>query len=220
MPKKRQKEFYPDQEVFLRNVAVYDRSFWKKTKEPISKKGHYWLECTQVFHGIPLMANIYSAILNRRPLKNELYWRNGFGTLIAEVYDAGAYHLTCNFFKEIDVLYADIPLLSFDAVRDKVEDLILAGYVRYVDRVALGYVQYDTQESNEMILVPSWVIWCEYVKDGPREEPHEALYTQGAFVEGDTYFPIIINAQTGELMTIEPENDDSERCQCPAILEW
>lgn len=218
----RLKEFFPDEEVFLRNVAVYDRTFWKKTNEPISKKGRYNLECTQLFHDIPYMASIYHAFVGQSPMDHEKKqaWREGFGTLYADIYDADAYSLGCDFFQETGVLYEDIPLLPFDAVRGKVEELILGGYVRYVDQVALGYVQYNTENPDELALVPSWVVWCEYVKQGPKAEPSYPLYTQGAFADNDNYFPLIFNAQTGELMMIGPENNDLDRCQYPTILTW
>lgn len=116
------------------------------------------------------------------------------------------------------MLQSDIPLLPFDSVKGKVEALIYAGYVRAVDRVALGYVQFDTENRQEQLLLPAWVVWCEYQQDGPQAERSGPFYTDGWLEDEPYYRPIIINAQSGEI--IDPENNANGRCMAPEIEAW
>ena len=132
---------FPGNALYLMNAAVFDRTFYKATGKPISEKGYYHLEFHQVFHGIPYMGSVHSAF-SVKAVGNEDYWLEKRGCASADVFDADAFLLACWFYQETGVLHSDIPLLPFDSVKGNVEALIYAGYVRAVDRVALGYVQF------------------------------------------------------------------------------
>ncbi len=207
-------ELFSDEKLHLRNVAIYDRNYWKKSHEPIECKGHYQLELSQTFHDIPFLASIHSAF-TRLEVGNENLMLNCRGIMMSSIYDAESYSFTCWFYQEQEIRYDDIPLLPFDAVKGEVEALIRKGYVRSIDNVSLGYVQFDTEDPDEQILVPSWVVWCEYMPEGPRAERDRPLYTDGLFQ--NAYFrPLIINAQTGEM--VDPESEEIGRCLCPPII--
>ena len=150
---------FPGDALYLMNAAMFDRTFYKATGKPISEKGYYHLEFHQVFHGIPYMGSVHSAF-SVKAVGNEDYWLEKRGCASADVFDADAFLLACWFYQETGVLQSDIPLLPFDSVKGKVEALIYAGYVRAVDRVALGYVQFDTENRQEQLLLPAWVVWC------------------------------------------------------------
>lgn len=90
--------------------------------------------------------------------------------------------------------------------------------MRFIDSVQLGYVQYDTEDPDVQTLVPAWVVWCEYRKEGTGQEPDHALYTDSLFIDSDSFFPVIFNAQTGE--KVDPASIALDRCQCPAIIPW
>ena len=70
------------------------------------------------------------------------------------------------------------------------------------------------------ISLPSWVVWTEYHPDGPESESSDGIHDSGLFFLGDNpyYMPIIINAQTGEM--IDPKNKTKDRCMCPDLSAW
>lgn len=208
-------EIYPGLQLYLRNVALYDRTYWKSNNEPISEKGNYFLELSQVFHGIPLMASIHHAFIGGW-VENESWWLSVQGLVSAEIFDSASYGIGYSLYEETGVQYDDIALIPFDVVKPKVEELILNGYVRFIDSITLGYVQYDTANKDEMVLMPAWVVWCEYDKQGPRHESTSPLYTQSIFVHNDRFQALIFNAQTGEM--IDPGNVTPGRCLCPTII--
>lgn len=170
-----------------------------------------------IFHGTPYMGSMHS-VFSVKAVGNEDYWLEKRGCASADVFDADAFLLACWFYQESSVLHSDIPLLPFDSVKGKVEALIYAGYVRAVDRVALGYVQFDTENRQEQLLLPAWVVWCEYQQDGPQAERSVPFYTDGWLEDEPYYRPIIINAQSGEI--IDPENNAHGRCMAPEIETW
>lgn len=207
-------EIYPGLQLYLRNVALYDRTYWKKNNEPISEKGNYFLELSQVFHGIPLMASIHNAFLDSTGEEN--WWLHGQGLVTADIFDSESYGMGYHLYEETGVQYDDIELISFDSVKPKVEELIMNGYIRFIDSITLGYIQYDTANKDEMVLLPAWVVWCEYDKQGPRHEITSPLYYQGLFVQQDNFRPIIFNAHTGEWIDLNSVAQD--RYLCPPII--
>lgn len=210
------REAFPNADLYLRNVALYDRTYWKSNNERISEKGNYFLELTQVFHGIPFIASVHN--LYRDEIGNESGLLKARGLVRAEVWDTESYDLSIRLYEEIGILYEDIPLIPFDSVKPQVEELILNGYIRFIDSVTLGYVQFDTRDEEEVILMPAWVVWCEYDNNGPRHERDVPLYMDSFFMSNEYYWPIIFNAQTGEMIDLNSVALD--RCLCPNIITW
>lgn len=214
----RMAEFYPNETLHLRTAYVSGRTFWKRNNESIRDMGSYNLKFTQVFHGIPFVASVHNAF-SLFAVGNEDVWLESRGMMNASVYDADAWSFNCCLYQETGVLYEDIPLLPFDAVKVKVEALIGSGHVRWIDDVSLGYVQFDTNDPDEQILVPCWVVWCEYHPEGARSERTGGENSSASLMydgNNDYYRPLIVNAQTGEM--IDPENETEGRCMCPTIL--
>lgn len=210
-------EYFPNEKLHLRTVYVTSRSFWKKNNQPISEKGHYSFTMSQTFHGIPFMASIHEAF-TQFAIGNEDAFLESRGVARGSVYDENAWSFNACFYQESGVVYKDIPLLPFDAVKGAVEELILSGHVRWIDSVSLGYVQFDASNPDEQVLVPCWVVWCEYHPDGARSERSGGENSSSNLMydgNNDYYRPLIINAQTGEM--IDPENDSAGRCLCPSI---
>lgn len=214
--KKQVSELFPNDSLDLTNVAVFDRTFYKKMGETISEKGYYHLEFHQIFHGIPFMGSVHSTF-STKAVGDENYLLESRGCASVDVWDEDSFLLKCVFYEETGVVREDIPLLPFECVKNKVEELIDAGYIRAVDRAALGYVQYDTENPQEQLLLPSWVVWVEYQQDGPLAERNGPFYTDGWLEDEPYYRPIILNAQTGEM--IDPENTEYGRCLAPSIIQ-
>lgn len=213
-------ELFPAMAFSLRNVYTTGRSFWKDSHQPISAQGHYTMLFAQVFHGIPFAASIHEAF-TQFAIGNENSWLSQRGIMRASIYDAQAWGLSCILYQETGTLHADIPLLPFDEVKSQVEALILSGHVRWVDSVSLGYVQFDTDDPEEQVLVPCWVVWCEFHPDGAESEQENGENSNASLMyDGNNsyYRPLIFNAQTGHM--VDPESEAEGRCLCPDILIW
>ncbi len=214
--RKQAAELFPNDSLDLRNITVWSGTYWLDTGEPIRQQGSYDLQLSQVFHGIPFLACVQSAYST---LGNENIWLKSRGLLHASVMSADEWSLSACLYQEKNVLHNDIPLLSFDAVKAQVEALISSGHVRMIDQAGLGYVQFDTDDPEVQALAPAWVIWCEYHKDGAQSERAPGINDTGLLYQNSDYYrPLIINAQTGEML--DPENKTEGRCLCPPIIPW
>lgn len=218
--KKQAAALFPEEALHLRTVYVDGGTYWKKTGEPIRQKGGYALCLSQAFHGIPFMASIHQAY-TQFALGAEDPWLENRGLLRATVFDENAWSLNCVLYREGSTVHEDIPLLPFDAVKSEVEDLILSGHVRWVDSVTLGYVQFDTSSPEEQLLIPCWVVWCEYHPAGAASQRQDGLNSSASLMydgNSDYYRPLIISAQTGQL--VNPESANEARCQAPQVMLW
>lgn len=211
---------FPEETLYLRTVYVDGQTFWKKTGDPIRETGGYSMCLSQTFHGIPFMASIHEAF-TQFALEDEDVWLGYRGILRGLVFDENAWSLNGVFYQESGVLHEDVPLRFFDAVKGRVEALILFGHVRWIDSVTLGYVQFDTADPDEQVLMPCWVVWCEYHPAGAASERQGGVNIRADLMydgNSDYFRPLIIHAQTGEL--IDPENSAEGRCMMPEILVW
>lgn len=87
--------------------------------------------------------------------------------------------------------------------------------------MTLGYVQFDTADPAEQLLIPYWVVWCEYHPAGTASEQWGGINSSTNLMydgNSDYYRPLIINAQTGDL--VDPENTTEGRCMYPEVLLW
>lgn len=107
-----------------------------------------------------------------------------------------------------EVIADDVPLVSFSAVQKSIEQEILAGHIRRVFDVELGYVLYNQagamwQEKNAFKMsfyaVPIWVVNCYYIEDPTKElrDYSEVEVPERGVLE---YKQVYINAQTGRVV--------------------
>lgn len=213
-------KLFPGESLYLRTVYVDGKTFWKKSGDVIRDRGGYSLCMSQSFHGIPFMASIHEAF-TQFAVGDEDVWLENRGILRGFVFDENAWSVNCTFYQESGVLHQDIPLLPFDAVKENIERLIMFGHVRWIDSVTLGYVQFDTADAAEQVLIPCWVIWCEYHPGGATSERQSGTNSNAVLLydgNNDYYRPLIINAQTGDL--VDTENTTEGRCMFPEVLLW
>ncbi|MGN1021706.1 MAG: hypothetical protein ACI4O7_15185 [Aristaeellaceae bacterium] len=107
----------------------------------------------------------------------------------------------------------DMPLCGFDRVRQTLEAEIMAGRLRRVDEVELGYVLYNVpgaakdpgkywRQGAAYWAVPTWMISGIYVEDpaldwSPADDP-------GQPVRSDLHYAfLLLDAQTGQLLPRE-----------------
>lgn len=210
----RVQQLYPEEQLWLRELALYDRLHRADSGESIREKGYYRMTCTQMFHGLPILASVHSAYRYGR--SNRDYALGQMGLVYGDVLDEEAYSLDCRLWQEQAVLAEDVPLVSFEDVLPQIEHMILSGNIRYVYRVGLGYVQYDGAETGQedYLLAPAWVVWCAWLPEARDELTDAWLEGDSLFQENHVYLPIVINAVTGEVT--DPFDTDEERF----IFRW
>ena len=227
------REVLPDVDIQLDTAWTIGAVRWKRNKKILDNKGLYCLNMRQCFHGIPLMASIcetYNDSLDQLWLTGkkdaESYGRllvardNHRGMVRGSVYSEDSWHFVAYLYEETEKLCNDLPLVSFDAVKSQVEDLITGGYVRWINSVTLGYAQFKTENDDAFVLIPSWIVWCEYIPDGPQAEKEYGVNDSELLFDGNNgfYRPLIINAQTGKLY--DPESTEPGRIICPDLSAW
>ena len=84
--KNRSRYYFQTTRLDLTNVAVFDRTFSKKTGDPISEKGYYHLEFHQIFHGIPFMGSVHSTF-STKAVGDENYLLESRGCASVDVWD-------------------------------------------------------------------------------------------------------------------------------------
>ncbi len=227
-------EIFPDVDIQLDTAWITGAVRWKRNKKILDDRGYYHLNMRQCFHGIPLMASIcetytdpfdqlWGEILDEKdaPYMYILVRRDvDQGLVRGSVYSEDSWNIVAHLYAETELLCQDMPLVSFDAVKSQVEDLINKGYVRWINSVTLGYAQFKTGNMDDFALVPSWVVWCEYIPAGPLAEKEYGVNDSELTFDGNNgfYRPLIINAQTGKLYN--PESTEPGRIICPDLNAW
>ena len=221
------KEVLPDVELRLDTVVLYGKTFWRRNKKTVYDKGFYSLHLTQCFHGIPYMASIYDTYTdpndqlwdwNNQENRNRR-WNMFHGVVDGMVFSEDSWYFTSHLYEEKEPLCQDVPLVPFDAVKSQVENLITSGYVRWINSVTLGYVHFETDNDREFVLIPCWVVWCEYHKGGAQSEKKYGINdSELMFENSDYYRPLVINALTGGIF--DPESTVPGRTKCPDLSAW
>lgn len=135
------------------------------------------------------------------------------------------------------ILADDVPLCTFDVVRSAVEAEIMAGHIRKVFEIELGYMLYNepgvyrcqkfspnhsrTEIESERAqrryyVKPVWMINCLWVDHAQKEQRGISHYTEN---ERNTlnYRSLYMDAQTGIWLK---ESREHERCEFPGFIEW
>ena len=185
------------------------------------------MRLTQCFHGIPYMASIYKTYTKPNDQQwdwdkqenQKRRWNMFHGVIDGTVFSEDSWIITAHLYEEKQQLCQDVPLVPFDAVKSQVENLINSGYVRWINSVTLGYVHFETSDDQEFVLIPCWVVWCEYLPEGPQSEKDYGVNdSELMFINNNYYRPLIINALTGEMFN--PESTEPGRIICPDLSAW
>ena len=137
-----------------------------------------------------------------------------------------SYMLMGSTVKEVEEIAADIPLCGFDQVVSALEEEIMAGHIRSIYSVDLGFALYNepgvTRQSGrdwirtaEFYAVPTWRCACIYTNmakqalpDDTVEDPEPSMY----------YKTLYVNAQTGELFS--PTDDHDGCADYQGFISW
>lgn len=118
--------------------------------------------------------------------------------------------------QETEVIAQDVPLCSFQQVKNTYEKLIEEGKLRSISSLRLGYIIWQNEGTYTYKLMPTWVAEGELFPNATAEK-------SGIKVQYDTISAnwgyIMVNAQTGEL--IDPWKKGKNRSfDCPDLLTW
>lgn len=68
-----------------------------------------------------------------------------------------------------NVIEEDVPLKDIDVIIKKIEEKILAGNIRNVYALKLGYcVYFDKLDETGYVLYPIWICECAYVESAKK----------------------------------------------------
>lgn len=184
-------------------------------------QGSYYLSFLQQLDGIPILNHARFGI--EEPKGDPPFIRAQLFCVLQTLNDIsmGGYKV-----KVDEVLADDVPLCNFSEVQKSIEQEILAGHIRRIFDVELGYVLYnqpggtgkDFQGFNmSYYAVPMWVVNCYYVST-----PHTELrdYSQWDVPERGVieYKQMYINAQTGK--TIDRGDNHVGAADYTGFLAW
>ena len=210
---------FPGMDFRVDKIVINDRTKYRKSGKKLESKGYYELDCAQVIDGVPVAGSIHNAYRNGQTKHDRII--GNYGTASAAVTDEGNFYGRYSIWNTTAELGTPDQFLPFDAVRHKIEDMIMSGNIRHVFSVNLGYAQYDLPEGSkyEYILVPAWVV-CTGWMDEPEEEDDGSTSVNGSdYAMGCTYLPIIVNAVTGE--ATNPLDESVDRMLLPASwMQW
>lgn len=118
-----------------------------------------------------------------------------------------------------EVVYANVPLLPFAEAKAAFEREIMAGRLRTVDTLALGYAPYIDPEDPEVFwLLPVWYLKGDYSAD-PKREFTPYLDDHGAVADdGVERREVVFEAQKGELM--DSTDEGKKRKQLSRMITW
>ena len=137
-----------------------------------------------------------------------------------------SYQLAGRTVYETAELAPDVPLCSFDAVCEAIEQEIEEGHIRFIYSVDLGYALYNVpgarhkyneawEKEVEFYAVPTWRVVCAYSQQAKKELPSETIENP----EPSLYYKTLyVNAQTG--MLIDPNDNRSGCGDYPGIIAW
>lgn len=172
--------------------------------DKIIATGCYHIFAHQLMHGIPVLGAIQAI---------------DKGYFSYHYYQPQYRYFTFFAVREKAMKNDDLPLLSFDRFKGKLEELIDAGKLRGVDEMRFGYG--TCKDGNEWKLVPVWMVTCGYTNDPSKEDVMPYMDKDGDNVIPEEYKEYYFNAQTGKMMESYTINRYEDSLRMPKeILTW
>lgn len=174
------------------------------TDEPLLPDS-YSVDLQQKLHSIPVLCHVLDSV--EQPKEQEMWFTTGlaFHIRTLESISFGGTQV-----KITDVLADDIPLCDFSKIQSAIEKEIMAGHIRKIFDVELGYALYNEPgvsrsrgaawlQTAVFYAVPVWQVNCYYVESSTKELRD---YTEKDVPERGVmeYKALIVNAQTGVVM--------------------
>lgn len=120
-------------------------------------------------------------------------------------FDDQNYTLYLSGYQISNVLAEDCPLLPFAAIQQEVEQLIATGHLREIYRFELCYVPMWSDDGQDIVAMPAWVIWGEYHEKATAPTNQEPAGYYQKVIGG---YPLVIPAQTGKVLDYTNQSKD------------
>ncbi|MBP3636627.1 MAG: hypothetical protein J6K13_03620 [Clostridia bacterium] len=204
----------------LDETLVYSRIWQYKGKKSnptytkaITDEGSYKVELWQLLYGVP-----YFACNETGDGYEPGSWLSDARVSVAHR-GADGYMVLTSLWQVEEVVYADVPLLSFADAKLAFEKEIMAGRLRTVDTIALGCAPYtDPTDPDVFWLLPVWYVKGGYTTDSKRE--FTPFYDVDGSIadDGIERREIVFEAQQDDL--IDYTDSRKNRRRVPTIVTW
>lgn len=204
----------------LDETLVYSR-IWQykgKTSNPtytkaITDEGSYKVQLRQLLYGIP-----YFACNGIGDGYEPGVWLSDARVSVAHR-GADGYMVLAMLWQVEEVVYMDVPLLSFAEAKPAFEKEIMAGRLRTVDTIVLGYAPYtDPDDPDVFWLLPVWYVKGGYTTDPKREFTPFYDVDGSIAADGIERSEVVFEAQQGDL--IDYMDSRKNRRRVPTIVTW
>ena len=167
----------------------------------------YFVQLYEQFYGIPVLTSKTASFNVKRGSPD--YEPN----IAFQMRNEDEFSIIVDTLEEMEIVAEDIPLCTFEIIKEKIKNEIVSGHIRKVFSLRFGYSVYNdpnfpkgqrsVYDADCYYLVPSWVLECIYIND-----PKEAYIYDEEQIENDSnsterttdkFITLSINAQTGEV---------------------
>ncbi len=195
----------------------------KKNGEVLLPEG-YTFFLLQEMGGIPILGHVLHGVDDPGDKAPRMHIE-----MVYKVRDFKAIDIWGQMVRQTDMLEDDVPLLDFSLIQKSIEQQIMAGHIRKIFDVELGYALYNepgatmTFGSAEWMKtavfygLPAWAVRCHYVNSPTKElrdysglDVHERSVME--------YKTLFINAQTGKV--IDRHDNRREASDYPGFISW
>lgn len=223
--------------IFVDNIMVFSPYYYNDTYDEypfgdLTGIGCYAIQGYQALRGVPIFDSIVYGCEDTKitNMVNALTRR-----ATAEVWkfsSSNSYVLYGAPWKETEVVSEDIPLCSFNRIKDVLQKEIDSGKMKEIYTIKLGYVIFADREQEyksgkspwkdeQFLLVPTWIVECSYTENPDKIRTYPERESADAYDYRSCdwlYDQWMFNAQTGERY-YSNSNSDSW-CYAPSIIEW
>lgn len=204
----------------LNETLVYSRIWQFKGKksnptytQAVTNEGSYKVELQQLLHGIPYFpcSEVY----------DDGWWGKWLTDARVSVAHRGAdgYMVLSSLWQVEEVVHDDVPLLPFADAKTVFEKEIMAGRLRTMDTIALGYAPYtDPSDPDVFWLLPVWYVKGGYSTDPKREFTPFYDVDSSIADDGIERAEVAFEAQQGNLMYYMDTRKN--RREVPNVITW
>ena len=168
----------------------------------------YFVQLYEQFYGIPVLTSKTASFNVKRGSPD--YEPN----IAFQMRNEDEFSIIVDTLEEMEIVAEDIPLCSFETIKENIQSEIINGHIRKVFSIRFGYSVYNDPnypkgkrsalDADCYYLVPSWVLECIYINNPKETYSLEAELAKDGGADTterstDKFRVITINAQTGEV---------------------
>ena len=176
----------------------------------MTRSGSWAIWGWQMFHGIPALP----------------YGDGPYPRMVFNYRNETCYNFTVVPYQETRMLAEDVPLLSFEAIKQALTSQILSGHLWSIDEMEFCYIGTSASgmDGSRFLLQPVWRI-----KGGYTDDPHTnkavlpyqpSNAKEGRLMVPEAYGDYYFHAQTGEMFRRPTQNDNGHAMPAMKILRW